>query len=171
MYLYNMRIMLILLSLFTVIQSIYSQNNAQQKMLNKINMVRKSGCTCGFKKMKPVEPLSWNNKLRKSAYRHAKDMHKKNYFSHYDEHGNIIRDRINNVGYFWQYIGENLGMGQKSFDEVLKDWLESPSHCQMIMSPKVSEIGVAQKDLLWVSHFAMPYKGTNYSEVNPASKR
>lgn len=158
MYLYNMRMFRIILALFTFIHTSYAQSSEQIAMLVKINKVRKKGCTCGVKKMKPVQSLNWNKKLRKSAHLHAQDMHAKSYFSHYDENGKTVRDRINNVGYTWQYIGENLGMGQKSFDEVLEDWLESPSHCRMIMSPKVSEVGVSNKGVLWVSHFAMPYQ-------------
>ena len=50
-------------------------------------------------------------------------------------------------------IGENIAAGQQSFDEALRDWMKSTSHCKMIMDSTVKEIGVARSGNYWVQHF------------------
>jgi len=82
------------------------------------------------------------------------------------------KDRFDDFGYRWQFAGENLGEGQESFQEVVRDWLASPSHCRMIMNPDMTEMGLAKRGKYWVQHFGklIPenYKRTNtrYSEGN-----
>ena len=83
----------------------------------------------------------------------AKDMFNFHYFSHFSKDGLDIGQKLTNVGYDWQFAGENIGEGQKSFDEVLHDWLNSKPHCKMLMNPNMKEIGIARYKHLWVQHF------------------
>jgi len=116
----------------------------QKEVLKKINQLRAKGCKCGRKKMKPVHPLVWNETLEKSAYLHAKDMSQKKYFSHFSKNGKDVGDRVDKLGYNWQFIGENIAEGQKSFSEAMVDWIKSKTHCEMLMNPDMTEIGVAR---------------------------
>ena len=122
-------------------------------MLNKINELRAKGCNCKGDFMRPVQPLKWSKTLMTSALHHAQDMQRKNYFSHYSPNGNDIGDRLDTVGYKWSYCGENLGIGQRNFDEVFEDWIQSKSHCKMMMNPEVEEVAVASSGKYWVQHF------------------
>lgn len=130
-----------------------AQNSRQELMLQKINTLRSKGCVCENRFMSPVPPLTWSSTLMTSALRHAEDMDKKNYFSHFSPSGKDIGDRIDAVGYSWSYCGENLGSGQYTFDEVMQDWIESKSHCMMLMNPEVEEVAVAKVGHYWVQHF------------------
>jgi len=132
----------------------------QKTMVDSVNKIRQKGCYCGRRFMEPVGTVTWNPKLHKSALDHANDMHQNNFFTHYSKEGLNIGDRLEKVGYNWMVAGENLGEGQKSFDEVLNDWLESYSHCKMLMHPKVTEMGIAKVEKYWVQHFGkeMPRK-------------
>lgn len=125
-------------------------------MLNKINNIREEGCRCGRKRMKPVPRLKWSKTLERSAYNFAKEMHVKNFFSHISPDGKDVASRIEDLGYEWHYVGENLAEGQKSFDIALRDWMKSRSHCEMIMSPDMKEMGLAKYGKFWVNHFATP---------------
>jgi len=122
-------------------------------MLHKVNEVRAEGCECGGRKMPPVGRVEWNEKLQRSALSHAKDMSKKNYFSHYSKRGEDVGKRVDKFNYNWIVIGENIAEGQRSFDEVMEDWLKSPSHCKMIMDGKVNEMGIGRSGKYWVQHF------------------
>lgn len=122
-------------------------------ILDSINKVRVNGCTCGKQKMKPVQPLTWNKMLYKSALDHAQDMSKNNFFTHYSKDGKNVSERIEAFGYNWEVVGENIGQGHKTFDEVLKHWIKSYSHCIMLMDPKVEEVAVAEYMGYWVQHF------------------
>lgn len=122
-------------------------------ILMKVNKIRSEGCYCGNKWMPPVFPLKWNDTLEKSALSHGKDMYENNFFAHFSVKGQDIGQRIDQIGYRWQYVGENLGEGQSNFDEVLKDWLESKSHCRMLMNGNMQEMAVIQYKQYWVQHF------------------
>jgi len=122
-------------------------------MLKKVNNIRENGCFCDETYMPSTGPLVWNETLYKSALGHAKEMSRYNYFAHYSVDGKDIGDRLDRYGYNWQIAGENLGEGQKSFDEVLRDWQRSKSHCKMLMNPKIREMGVARHGRFWVQHF------------------
>lgn len=132
----------------------------QKKMVEAVNKIRQKGCYCGKKYMAPVAQIEWNPVLYKSALIQASEMHEHDFFAHYSKEGLNIGQRLDKVGYNWMVAGENLGEGQKSFDEVLTDWLLSFSHCTMLMHPKVNEMAIAKVDKYWVQHFGkqMPAK-------------
>ena len=132
----------------------------QSQIIASVNKVREQGCYCGRRYMPPVEKVKWNNVLYKSAFSHANEMKEHNFFAHFSKDGLDIGARLDRSGYNWLVAGENLGEGQKSFDEVLNDWIKSYSHCIMLMNPKVNEMAVAKVDKYWVQHFGkqMPPK-------------
>lgn len=142
------------------------------KIVNIINDIREDGCKCGKKRMSPVGPIVWNDQLYYTARAHASDMRNNNYFGHISKDGKDVGDRFDEMGYRWQFAGENLGEGQDSFEEVVHDWMASPSHCRMIMNPDMTEMGLAKRGKYWVQHFGTKipknYKRTNtrYSEGN-----
>ena len=131
----------------------YINNESNAKMLKKVNQLRSTGCFCGRRYMPATTPLKWNETLYKSALGHAKEMTRYNFFAHFSIDGDDIGDRLESYGYDWQVAGENLGEGQKSFNEVFQDWLDSRSHCKMLMNPKVNEMAVAIHGRFWVQHF------------------
>ena len=128
------------------------------EMLESVNHLRAKGCYCGNRFMKPVHPVRWNETLYRSALAHAKDMSINEYFSHHSIEGEDIGMRLDKYGYQWQVAGENLGEGQRSFEEVLTDWKKSKSHCKMLMNPKVEDMAVARYGRYWVQHFGRKIK-------------
>lgn len=155
------KIYLCLMTIFLLTTSfafLISDNNlpdnvSKEYMVNAVNLIRVKGCYCGNKWMKPVPPIEWHDKLYQSAYIHAKDMHSNKFFDHLSSEGLNIGQRLEKIGYKWIVAGENLGEGQRTFDEVVQDWLLSESHCKMLMHPRVKEMGVARYKMLWVQHF------------------
>lgn len=131
----------------------HPSESTKDLMLIKVNRLRANGCYCGGQYMAPTTPVVWHETLYNSALSHAKEMKKFNFFDHYGADGDDIGERLDRFGYRWQVAGENLGEGQRSFNEVLRDWIESPSHCRMLMNPKVEEMGVARYSKYWVQHF------------------
>ena len=138
----------------------YKLDVSEQYALSKVNALRAKGCKCGSKKYKPAQALRWDSTLEQTAFNHAKHMLKYNIFSHHSIDGKDIGDRLDQAGYNWQYAGENLAEGQKSFDEAMRDWIKSPTHCKMLMNPDMKEIGIARFGKFWVQHFGakMPPK-------------
>lgn len=125
-------------------------------ILKKVNTIRANGCFCGNQYYPPAGSVRWSKTLHVSALKHAKDMTRNNYFSHFSPRGKDVGDRLDALGYKWLYVGENLGEGQRTLDEVLLEWKRSPSHCQMLMNPNMSRMGLAHHGRFWVQHFAKP---------------
>lgn len=155
----NMNNVIVALLLFVSCQTASAQNRStdlevsKDYVLKRINLLRKNGCKCGGKRMKPVGSVTWNKTLEKSALLHAKEMARYNYFGHHSINGEDIGDRLDDLGYKWQFVGENLANGQKSFDEAMKDWIKSPSHCEMLLNPNMKEVAVSRYGKFWVQHF------------------
>lgn len=135
-----------------------SPENFRAEMLRQVNDLRKTGCNCGNTWYKPVPPLTWNNQLETAAIRHAKDMSRNNHFDHTGTDGSEFDGRVAATGYKWAHVGENIAFGYRDITDVIKGWIKSVSHCTMMMSPNVTEIGAAQSGLYWVQDFARPYK-------------
>lgn len=103
--------------------------------------------------MPPAPQVTWNDLLYKSALFQAEEISKMKKLTHFSKSGKDIGQRIDFVGYSWSEVGENLAHGQVTFDEAIEDWLKSPTHCTLIMSPKVNEMAVARVGDYWVNHF------------------
>ena len=96
-----------------------------------------------------LRPLHLNRKLSKAARRHARDMARKNYFSHDSLSGASFVDRIRGTGYLhraqrWT-VAENIawGSGGRSTPRAIaKAWMQSVGHRANILSSAYREIGV-----------------------------
>ena len=126
------------------------------EMLQAVNEVRKEGATCGGERMDPAQPLVWDARLERAADAHARDMSRHAYLSHRDRLGRSTGERVRDAGYNWRRVGENLARNQDSVREAISDWLESPSHCRMLLDPTMAEIGAAERGGYWVQVFGVP---------------
>ena len=123
------------------------------EMLSALNAVRKAGATCGGTPMPPAAPLVWDRRLAAAADRHVRDMATHKRFSHRGSDGLHAGERARRMGYDWRALGENIARHQRSVDQVLDDWLASPSHCRQIMSPAYAEVGAAKVGGYWAQVF------------------
>jgi len=132
------------------------QSSYPPLLIKEINLIRAHGCRCGDIDMMPVDSLIWNEDLEKTARQHAIDMTENDYFSHFDKNNQEVSNRAEFLEYEWIQIGENIARGFLSDFDVLKAWLESPTHCEMIMFPHITEMGAARVDDYWVANFGKP---------------
>jgi len=135
---------------FMVIDSYTLDKDA---IIKEVNKLRAKGCYCGGKYQKPVGPVKWNNTLYDSAMSHAKEMSRYEFFSHYSRDGKDIGQRLTRRGYPWRVVGENIAEGQRKFSQAMEDWIDSETHCKMLMDKRVDEMAVARYKRYWVQHF------------------
>lgn len=112
------------------------------RALQLVNEVRARGATCGQRSFPPAPPLRLAGILSDVASEHATDMAEHNYFDHTDLSGASPADRVRAVGYRERLVGENIAYGVDSIDEAVQGWLDSPGHCENIMDPRFSEMGI-----------------------------
>lgn len=119
----------------TAIPSATQQTQWEQKVVDLTNAIRvKYG----------LFPLKRQDNLQSAARWMGEDMARAGYFSHTDSKGRSIDTRLPDHGYQnYHVIAENLAGGQKTPEQVVAAWMNSPGHRANILNPSVEEIGVA----------------------------
>ncbi|MDX6722050.1 MAG: hypothetical protein QOD73_454 [Solirubrobacteraceae bacterium] len=105
-----------------------------------------------------VAPVAPESRLEAAATAHAVDMRVRSLFNHTNPDGASPGDRISAAGYAWSAYGENIAYGQRTPAAVMDAWMRSTGHCQNILSPRVTEIGIGVdgQSRGWVQNFARP---------------
>jgi len=83
-----------------------------------------------------------DSKLAESARAKSADMATKNYFSHTSPTYGSPFDQMKSFGVTYKSAGENIAMGQRSAEEVVKGWMESPGHRANILNANFTHLGV-----------------------------
>lgn len=101
-----------------------------------------------------LAPLQMDEALNKVATAKANDMAQNNYFSHTSPTYGSPFDMMKQFGISYQTAGENIAMGQRSPEEVMTQWMNSPGHRQNILNGSFTKIGVGYVNGYWVQTFA-----------------
>ncbi|MFE5318965.1 CAP domain-containing protein [Paenibacillus sp. NPDC056579] len=112
-----------------------------------INLVNQERAKAG------LGALTEDKALSNMALDKAKDMYNNNYFDHNSPTYGSPFDMMKTYGISYSYAGENIAKGQRSPQEVMNSWMNSPGHRQNIMSPNYTKIGVAYYNGEWVQEF------------------
>lgn len=137
---------------------------AGQQILVLVNAARARARSCGAQSFGPAAPLAWNPLLGQAALAHSEDMAQRHYFDHKQPDGSVPADRATRAGYRWRVVGENIASGQRTPEEALASWLDSPGHCANIMNPRFTEMGAAyavnpendNRTAFWTQVFGSP---------------
>lgn len=153
-----MRLSLLIFVLSSLGHSLISQPAEKdiEKVVFEVNKLRKRGCFCGGKWMPPVRPVQWDHTLYEASKRYARYMYNNDHFSHFSKTGEDLGDRLDLMGYQWKKIGENIGFGYRDFYGVFAAWKKSDSHCEMLMDPEVTQMGISKYYTYWVQSFSKP---------------
>ena len=89
-----------------------------------------------------LQPLQADRNLMNSARQKSTDMASKNYFSHTSPTYGSPFDQMKANGVTYKSAAENIAMGQRTAEEVVKGWMESPGHSQNILTPGFTHIGI-----------------------------
>lgn len=107
-----------------------------------------------------LEPL-----LAHAASGYACTMIQEDFFGHYHPTtGEGPGERISDVGYSYRAVGENLAAGQRTPDEVVRDWMNSTQgHRENLLNPLWSHMGMAIRNggtygIYWVQEFGAPWR-------------
>jgi len=89
-----------------------------------------------------LEPLTVNQTLQQVAQDYSTTLAFGDFFSHTGLDGRLPWDRALDAGYNYQVIGENIAAGQLTPQQVVNEWLDSPSHRDNILNASFREIGI-----------------------------
>lgn len=108
-----------------------------------------------------LQLLKENWELSRVARYKSADMAKLGYFSHTSPTYGSPFTMMENFGIRFTSAGENIAMGQRTPQEVMNAWMNSPGHRANILSPSFSQIGVglaknANGTAYWTQMFIRP---------------
>lgn len=95
--------------------------------------------------------LNQNSKLQQAADIRTTEI--KQSFSHTRPNGTTAYTVLDEVGLSYTTWGENIAYGQKTPQEVVNAWMNSPGHRANILNANFKEIAVGMKDYYWVQEF------------------
>jgi len=133
------------------------------EVLQLANKARASARRCGAQQFSAVPPLTLSSNLNDAAQVHARDLAKHNTLSHSGSDGSSPAERVARAGYRWRVVGENVASGPTTAKEVMEGWLDSPGHCENLMSGRFTEMGIgytvdakSESGVYWSQVFATP---------------
>lgn len=112
-----------------------------------------------------LHALTYSALLEQSAQGYADRMAEQGFFGHVSPDGGTLKERIGKTGYYDRRfsqdctcvkgyaLGENLARGQKTPEEAVDAWMESPTHRAAILKPDYTHIGIGVNAGIWVQHF------------------
>lgn len=134
--------------------------SAEKNMLDRHNRARAA---------RGMPELCIDPKLQQAARKHARDMLRRDYFSHTTKgSGDSFADRIRAEGYDFRYAAENIAYGTRSRGwsrNIFNNWMDSSGHRRNILDDNYREVGIALKrgwyqgsknTHMWVADFGTP---------------
>jgi uncharacterized YkwD family protein len=112
-----------------------------------INLVNQERAKAGLSAVKSDALLT------KVATEKARDMDVNHYFSHTSPTYGSPFDMMRQFGVTYSYAGENIASGQRTPQEVMTAWMNSPGHRANILSRNFTKIGVGYVNGEWVQMF------------------
>ena len=141
-----------------------SDEKLRRRMIDLINTVRAQTRSCGPISYDGAPPVRWNDTLARAAHLHSFKMASENFFDHRWPDSTHVGIRVQDMGYNWRFVGENIYAGIETVSEAVYGWLDSEGHCKTIMNPDYTEIGAAcvenrasQYVQYWTQVFASPF--------------
>jgi uncharacterized protein YkwD len=116
----------------------------EEDLLRRVNEFRALPRSCGSRgRFEAASPVRWSPPLTRQAFSHARDMSARNRVDHLDARGRGPAERATLDGYGWSVFAENIAGNYAGTAEVMAGWQASAGHCANLMSPSVTELGVA----------------------------
>lgn len=116
------------------------QQNAIQ-VINKMRIAKK------------LNTFNENTILDYSAYLKASDMDRRKYFAHESPEG-IDGYEFLLQQHAYEYVGENLARNYYDDTDMVNDWLASPEHRKLLLTPEFKYVGFSRIGKYSVLHLA-----------------
>ncbi|MFF7732525.1 CAP domain-containing protein [Streptomyces sp. NPDC007984] len=87
-------------------------------------------------------PLRLRSALNRAAQRHSADMAREQRLTHTGSDGSSPAARMRDAGYHPGYIAENIAAGPGTPESVVRTWIDSPEHRDIILTCRYIHAGV-----------------------------
>ncbi len=131
--------------------------------LKLVNEARSRPRRCGATHFSPSPPVSLADALSAVAQAHAQTMADDDVLRHEAADSRTAAERVRRAGLAARHVGENIASGVPTAAEVVAGWLASPGHCEVIMDPRFTAMGLgyalaprSRGVLYWTQLFTEP---------------
>ena len=136
----NVIFIILFLEIFTFLLPTITHINTNGGMASVLPSIL-SNLTNQERQNENLNTLTINPILNKAAEMKANDMASKSYFAHTSPEGKTPWYWLAQVGYQYQYAGENLAINFTDSKDVTNAWMASPTHKANIIKKNYTEIG------------------------------
>ncbi len=111
--------------------------------------------------------LALDPKLTAAARVHAEDMAARGKMTHDGSDGSSPSDRVKRQEYLFRNVGENVAVGFRNVEGLMRGWMESPHHRENILG-KYTQVGIAAaRDRSGTPYWCVDF-GTPWEKLDPA---
>ena len=139
----NIVAIVIFLEIFTFLLPTFNHLNTTGGMTAEVVSAVLANLTNGERQAQDLPTLTVSPLLNEAAEMKATDMATKSYFAHTSPEGKTPWYWLEQVGYNYQYAGENLAINFSDSKDVTDAWMASPTHRANIVKGNYTEIGTA----------------------------
>lgn len=120
------------------------ERGMEQQIFDITNVIRHN-----FKK----NTLEWEDMVSEVAFLHSKDMAENNYFSHYSQNGNGLKERLEGKDIYYTAAGENIAAQYVDAPAAVEGWLNSEGHRDALLNDEYTHLGVGVYRLYYTQNF------------------
>lgn len=130
-------------------------NNVQQSTVGNAYELEVVQLTNAERVKAGLAPFTMDEKLMAAAREKSADMQTNRYFSHTSPTFGSPFERMKALGISYKSAGENIAQGQRSPQEVVQAWMDSPGHRANILNSTYTHIGVGyiEQGNYWTQQF------------------
>jgi uncharacterized protein YkwD len=99
------------------------------------------------------DSLSWEDKVSEVAFLHSKDMAENQYFSHFSQNGNGLKERLDAKDVYYFAAGENIAAQYVDAPAAVEGWLNSEGHREALLHNEYTHLGVGVYRLYYTQNF------------------
>jgi uncharacterized YkwD family protein len=100
-----------------------------------------------------LEPLDISPELSRMARVKSRDMQNNGYFSHTSPVYGSPFAMMQSMGISYRSAAENIAMGYRTAEAVVRAWMASPSHRANILSTRYDTFGIGHVNGYWTQWF------------------
>lgn len=120
------------------------EKGLQQQIFDLTNVVRKHH---------QINELIWDDDVSEVAYKHSEDMSDNNYFSHYRQDGDGLKERLAEKDIYYLSAGENIAAQHSDAMAAVHGWINSEGHREALLNDDFNYLGVGVHRLYYTQNF------------------
>ncbi|MBY7143747.1 CAP domain-containing protein [Virgibacillus sp. NKC19-3] len=97
--------------------------------------------------------LTWEDTVSEVAFSHSKDMAENDYFSHYSQNGDGLKERLSFDDISYVTAGENIAAQYPDAPAAMEGWLNSEGHREALLNGDYTHLGVGVYRFYYTQNF------------------